>query len=121
MGSRLAHEQPEFNKVCGSSHIFRTDLVHALCSSSDQSLIPWLLGEHTKSAEILASRGIHISSIGYRAAVYRVGHVNNASLRTRYVEYWAIRKNPMKLLKIFQGARWVSREWKQEFLGVGQP
>ncbi len=122
MGSRLIHKQSNFHKLCGSSHILRTELLHCLCSPEDADNlenIPLLLGEHTKTADLMASYGYQITPLPYRAACYRVGHANNASLRKRHVELWMLRKKPSLLVRSATKTRFLTRKLRREFL-VGQ-
>lgn len=117
VGSNLIHQQDHFNRVCGSSHIYRTAIAHELCTTGAgaQSKVRDLLGSHMQAERIFSEIGEPLGVTPFRACIYRVGHINNISRRKRAVELWALRRNPMKLVPVLRKTRWVTRRLAQEF------
>ncbi|ABI55479.1 galactosyltransferase protein [Alkalilimnicola ehrlichii MLHE-1] len=115
--SPFIYQQDRFNRVCGSCHIVRTDLIPGLSSKAEmtEDEIKKYFGSHLHLADRLSFEGHHLEKLPFRGAVYRVGHGNNISRRKRAIEFWALRRHPSLFLKRVVGFRRLSAKLIEEF------
>jgi hypothetical protein len=122
-GGRLLLEHEEFNQLCGTSLIIRSDL-YALPETFEDASCDWIkamLGSHVRIAGILAEGGTPLAALPFCGAVYRVAHVGSHStapslLRTYFLSAAAIRR-PGRMLEHARKLRWLGRELRREFFG----
>ena len=122
-GGRVLLQHDDFNRLCGTSLIIRSDL-YALPDRFDDASCEWIkamLGSHVRIAGILADGGTPLATLPFRGAVYRVAHAGSHStapslLRTYFFSAGAIRR-PRRLLRDAVKLRWVSGKVRKEFFG----
>ena len=94
----------QFDHVCGSSRIVRTDLYRMpdTFESAAADVITDMLGSHRQIARLLAERGTPLSPLPFPAAIYRVGHPNSHSrtprLLRKYVFNAGMLRRPREML-----------------------
>ena len=122
-GGRLLLGHDDFNHLCGTSLIVRSDL-YGLPDRFEDASPEWIksmLGSHHRITDILAGRGTPLSPLPFRGAVYRVAHggshSNTPSLLTRYFLSWGALRRPRRLLRNARRLRLVGRTAKSEFFG----
>jgi hypothetical protein len=122
-GGRLLLGYDEFNHLCGTSLIVRSDLYGMPEQFEDASLdwIKSMLGSHVRIADILAGRGTPLAPLPFRGAVYRVAHKGShskaPSLLVKYFLSWEAMKRPRRLLRNLSRLRPVGETAKREFFG----
>jgi hypothetical protein len=122
-GGRLLLGYDEFNHLCGTSLIVRSDLYGMPERFEDASLdwIKSMLGSHVRIADILAGRGTPLAPLPFRGAVYRVAHKGShskaPSLLVKYFLSWEAMKRPRRLLRNLSRLRLVGETAKHEFFG----
>ncbi|WP_394893230.1 galactosyl transferase [Mesorhizobium sp. AaZ16] len=122
-GGRLLLGYDEFNHLCGTSLIVRSDLYGMPEQFEDASLdwIKSMLGSHVRIADILARRGTPLAPLPFRGAVYRVAHKGShskaPSLLVKYFLSWEAMKRPRRLLRNLGRLRPVGETAKREFFG----
>ncbi len=122
-GGNLMLEHDDFNQVCGTSLIVRTDLYQLPERFEDATpeYIKSMLGSHVGLHRILDERGTPLQSLPFRGAVYRVGQAGSHSqfpgiIRRYFLNRNALRK-PAQLLKDVKRLRRVNAEIRQQFFG----
>ena len=104
-GGKLLLGYDDFNHLCGTSLIIRSDLYDLPERFEDASLdwIKSMLGSHVRIADILAERGTPLATLPFRGAVYRVAHSGShsktPSLLVKYFLNWAALKRPRRMLR----------------------
>jgi hypothetical protein len=122
-GGRLLLEHDDFNQLCGTSLIIRSDLYN-LPRQFDDADCDWIkamLGSHVRIAGILAEGGTPLAALPFHGAVYRVAHAGSHStapslLRTYFLSTEAMRR-PGRMLRRACQLRWMSRKLRREFFG----
>jgi hypothetical protein len=122
-GGRLLLQHEEFNQLCGTSLVIRSDL-YALPGRFDDASCDWIkvmLGSHVRIGGILAERGTPLAALPFRGAVYRVAHAGSHStapslLRTYFFSAGAIRR-PGRMLRHATKLRWLGGGLRREFFG----
>lgn len=122
-GGSLLLGYDEFNHLCGTSLIVRSDL-YGLPERFEDASLDWIksmLGSHVRIADILAGRGTPLSTLPFRGAVYRVAHGGSHSkapslVRKYFLSGEALRR-PRRLLRNLGRLRLVGEEARREFFG----
>lgn len=80
-GSRFLFQSSDFNKLCGTSHLVRSDLYKVPEVLDDDALeyVKAMMGSHIKMESILKAQGIDLSPLPFIGAIYRVGHTESHS------------------------------------------
>lgn len=123
-GGRLLLGYDEFNHLCGTSLIVRSDLYGMPEQFEDASLdwIKSMLGSHVRIADILARRGTPLAPLPFRGAVYRVAHKGShskaPSLLVKYFLSWEAMKRPRRLLRNLGRLRPVGRPPSVSFSAI---
>lgn len=122
-GGRLLLGHDDFNHLCGTSLIIRSDL-YGLPERFEHASLDWIksmLGSHHRITDILAERGTPLAALPFRGAVYRVAHGGShsktPSLLVRYFLNWGALKRPRRLLRNASRLRLVGGAAKREFFG----
>lgn len=123
-GGRLLLQHDDFNQLCGTSLIIRSDL-YGLPGRFEDASSEWIrqmLGSHIRIAGILAERGARLDELPFRGAIYRVAHRGSHSmapslLRTYFMRAEALRR-PGRLLRDACKLRWVNGAVRREFFGA---
>ena len=122
-GGRLLLGYDEFNHLCGTSLIIRSDL-YGMPEQFENASLDWIksmLGSHVRIADILAGRGTPLASLPFRGAVYRVAHKGShskaPSLLVKYFLSWEAMKRPRRLLRNLGKLRLVGETAKHEYFG----
>jgi hypothetical protein len=123
-GGRLLFEHDDFNHVCGTSLIVRSDL-YGLPDRFEGAPLEWIktmLGSHIRIADTLAERGTPLQTLPFRGAVYRVGHAGShsktPSLLVKYFLNRTAIKRPRRMLRNLRRLRLVNGTVKREFFGA---
>jgi hypothetical protein len=126
-GGALLYQHRQFNHVCGSSLIVRTDLYRMpdTFESATADFITDMLGSHRQIARLLAERGTPLSPLPFPGAIYRVGHPNSHSrtprLLRKYVFNAGMLRRPREMLGNLFRLRRVGAAARQEFFGAACP
>ena len=122
-GGRLLLAHDDFNHLCGTSLIVRSDL-YGLPQRFEDASPDWvksMLGSHIRIAEILAEHGTPLETLPFRGAVYRVAHgashSKTPSFLTKYFLNWAALRRPSRTLRNLTKLRLVGETAKREFFG----
>lgn len=122
-GGKLLLGHNEFNHICGTSLIVRSDN-YGLPERFEDASLDWIksmLGSHVRIADILAGRGTPLMPLPFHGAVYRVAHGGShskaPSLLTKYFLSWEAFKRPRRLLRNLGKLRLVGDTAKREFFG----
>lgn len=122
-GGRLLLGYDEFNHLCGTSLIVRSEL-YGLPERFEDASLDWIksmLGSHVRIADILAERGTPLATLPFRGAVYRVAHKGShsqaPSLLVKYFLSWEAMKRPRRLLRHLGRLRPVGEAAQREFFG----
>jgi hypothetical protein len=123
-GGRLLLGYDEFNHLCGTSLIVRSDL-YGLPETFEGASLDWIktmLGSHVRIAGILAERGTPLEKLPFRGAVYRVAHGGSHSKAPSLVKkYFLSRealKRPRRMLRHLGRLRFVDGQARREFFGL---
>jgi len=122
-GGSLLLGYDDFNHLCGTSLIVRSDLYDLPERFEDASLdwIKSMLGSHVRIADILAKGGTPLATLPFRGAVYRVAHGGSHSKAPSLVKkYFLSRealKRPRRLLRNLAKLRLVDETARREFFG----
>ena len=122
-GGKLLLGYDDFNHLCGTSLIIRSDL-YGLPDRFEAASLDWIksmLGSHIRIADILAERGAPLATLPFRGAVYRVAHSGShsktPSLLVKYFLNWAALKRPWRMLRNMRKLRLVGETARREFFG----
>lgn len=122
-GGKLLLGHNEFNHICGTSLIVRSDN-YGLPERFEDASLDWIksmLGSHVRIADILAGCGTPLMPLPFHGAVYRVAHGGShskaPSLLTKYFLSWEAFKRPRRLLRNLGKLRLVGDTAKREFFG----
>ncbi len=122
-GGKLLLGYDEFNHLCGTSLIVRSDL-YGLPERFEDASLDWIksmLGSHVRIADILAKRGTPLAPLPFRGAVYRVAHAGShskaPSLLVKYFLSWEALKRPRRLLRNVGKLRMAAGTAQREFFG----
>jgi hypothetical protein len=122
-GGKLLLGYDEFNHLCGTSLIIRSDL-YGLPERFEDASLDWIksmLGSHVRIAGILAENGTPLAPLPFRGAVYRVAHGGShskaPSLLVKYFLSWEAIKRPRRMLRSVGRLRLVGKAAKHEFFG----
>jgi hypothetical protein len=126
-GGRLLLAHDDFNHLCGTSLIVRSDL-YGLPERFEDASLDWvksMLGSHVRIADILARRGTPLKTLPFRGAVYRVAHGGSHSrapslLKQYFLSREAIRR-PRRLIRNLSRLRLVGDTERREFFGKPVP
>ena len=123
-GGRLLLGYDEFNHLCGTSLIIRSDL-YGLPERFEDASLDWIksmLGSHVRIADILAGRGTPLLPLPFRGAVYRVAHGGSHSKAPSLVRKYFLSREamarPRRMLRHLGRLRLVGDDLKGEFFGV---
>jgi hypothetical protein len=130
-GGKLLLGYDDFNHLCGTSLIVRSDL-YGLPARFEDASFDWIksmLGSHVRIADIMAERGTPLATLPFRGAVYRVAHAGSHSRTpSLLVKYFLNRKalrRPGEMLENVRKLRLVGGTAKREFFGgpasIAQP
>ncbi len=122
-GGKLLLGYDDFNHVCGTSLIIRSDLYGLPAKLEDASpdWIKSMLGSHHRINEVLAERGTPLAPLPFHGAVYRVAHAGSHSqtpglLRRFFLNRRAL-KQPKLWLRNLCSLRLVGTATRREFFG----
>lgn len=122
-GTGLLYEHDDFNHICGSSLIIRSD-VYALPSSFEEADIDFvkrMMGSHRAVDELLEQQGTPLAPVPFRAAVYRVGHAGShsqtAGIFRKYILTDGWKRRPLETLRRLSRLRYRSGRVRREFFG----
>lgn len=123
-GGRLLLGYDEFNHLCGTSLIVRSDL-YGLPERFEDASLDWIksmLGSHVRIADILAGQGTPLSPLPFRGAVYRVAHGGSHSKAPSLVRKYFLSREaitrPRRMLRHLGRLRLVGDDLKGEFFGA---
>jgi hypothetical protein len=126
-GGKLLLGYDDFDHLCGSSLIIRSDL-YGLPERFENASLDWIksmLGSHVRIADILAERGTPLEALPFRGAVYRVAHRGShskaPSLLVTHFLSWRALKRPSHMLRSLGKLRLVGETAKHEFFGRPAP
>jgi hypothetical protein len=122
-GGSLLLGYDDFNHLCGTSLIIRSDL-YGLPERFEDASPDWIksmLGSHIRIADILAERHTPLATLPFRGAVYRVAHGGSHSktpgILAKYFLNWGALKRPRRTLRNASRLRLVGEAAKREFFG----
>ena len=122
-GGRLLLGHDDFNHLCGTSLIIRSDL-YRLPERFEDASIEWIksmLGSHVRIADILAGQGTPLAKLPFRGAIYRVAHGGShsraPSVVATYFLSWKALKRPRRFLRNAGKLRLLGGSAKREFFG----
>lgn len=114
---------PDFSRLCGSSHIIRTDLYDLPESQecASDTYIKRMLGSHIFPCLALADAGTPLAALPFPGAVYRVGHIGAHSRSTGIWSAHFFRKEflkrPWEILRRMARLRILTPGMRHTFFG----
>lgn len=123
-GGKLLLEHDNFNKICGTSLIVRSDLYQLPPQFDDASpeYIKSMLGSHVALHRILDERNTPLQPLPFRGAVYRVGQSGSHSQMPGIVRQYFLNRqslrHPGQWLKDATRLRIVSPAIRRQFFGA---
>lgn len=122
-GGRILYRLDDFNHVCGTSLIIRSDIydLPQNAQDADRDFVMQMLGSHHGVDKLLASKGTPLTPLPFRGAIYRVGHAGSHSrtpgIMRRFVFAPGWPGRPLTLARNVSRLRPVSIGIQQEFSG----
>jgi len=122
-GGRLLYRHDNFSKLCGTSHIIRSDLfqIPASADSADETYISRMLGSHIFIQEHLAEIGSPLLPLPFIGAIYRTGHTGAHSrskgIARQYLLQKSLAKKPWLIPGRLARFRFMTSRIDNEFLG----
>lgn len=123
-GGSLLFRYNEFNHLCGTCLIIRSDL-YGLPERFEAAALDWIktmLGSHVRIAGILSERGTPLQSLPFRGAVYRVAHGGSHSRAPSLIAQYFLNRNvlrhPKWLLNNLRRLRFIGDKARREFFGT---
>lgn len=123
-GGRLLYAHDDFNHICGTSLIIRSDIyaLPASAQDADPQFVTDMLGSHHGVNALLAHRGKPLAPLPFRGAIYRVGHAGSHSRTPGIVRRFVLRgrwhRHPLALARNTTRLRPLNRHLRCEFFGV---
>jgi hypothetical protein len=120
---RLLYRSGDFSRVCGTSHIVRSDLYHLPPSfeAAEETYIRRMLGSHLYLHESLNASGTPLEPLPFTGAVYRTGHaesyVGTNSILRQYFLRKDLLRTPRELVRRVLRLRLKSQRIEEEFFG----
>jgi hypothetical protein len=122
-GGRLLFRPTDFSRICGSSHIVRTDLYRlpASVETADDAYVQRVLGSHIFTYDYFAEAGTPLAPLPFVGAVYRIAHAESATSSGGIIGNYVKKNSVWFLIKRF--VRQVlrlqlkTRRVEQEFFG----
>lgn len=123
-GSNLVFYHDDFNHICGTSNVIRSDLfsLPENMDGADMEIVKSMLGSHFYIQDILENKGAPLAALPFRGAMYRVDNVNahsrSSSVLTKYIfNKWVLR-HPRLFLKNILSLRLLNKVTKENFWGL---
>ena len=122
-GGSLLLQHDDFNHICGTSLIVRSDLykLPATFEDASEDFIKEMLGSHYAVADRLERAGTPLEPLPFRGAVYRVAnpgsHSQTPDLMRRYVMTSSNIRRPWRLAGALSRLRPRTARLKREFFG----
>lgn len=125
-GGRVLMACDDFNDICGTSLIVRSD-IYGLPERFEDASPDWIkpmLGGHIGVTRILAEHGSPLATLPFRGAVYRVAnpgsHSRTPNLFAKYFLQWNALARPGRTLRRLFDLRLVGGAVRREFFGSTQ-
>ncbi|MDO1581531.1 glycosyltransferase family A protein [Rhizobium oryzicola] len=102
-GSGFLFLRSDFSKLCGTSHLIRSDL-YQLPDVLDEDAMEYvkaMMGSHIKMESILAGQGAPLAPLPFVGAVYRVGHVEAHSQSRNVFRSHLLNRETIKRPRLF--------------------
>lgn len=122
-GGNYLYRYAGFSKLCGTSHIIRSDLYQLPASfdAASEEYIKRMLGSHIFIDGELTRRGTALAPLPFDGAVYRVGHPNaHSKSQGMFAKYflhkWLLRR-PFELLRRLRRLKYLGAGLRAEFFG----
>jgi hypothetical protein len=121
-GGGLLYLLSNFHRLCGSSHIVRSDLyeIPSHFDEASETYIRRMLGSHVFIEGYLASNGNPLHPLPFPGAVYRIGHAGSHSkskgIRGQLINRRLL-KHPVRFLLNLWRLSWISADFREEFFG----
>jgi hypothetical protein len=123
-GGKLLYEHRDFNHICGTSLIIRSD-VYDLPASAEVADIDWvkaMLGSHHGVDKLMEERRTPLTPLPFPGAVYRVGHPGShsqtPSILRRFVLTPGWKRRPRNVLRQLARLRPLTGQARREFFGA---
>jgi hypothetical protein len=122
-GGNILYRHSQFNHICGSSLIIRSDLYNLpeAFESATTEYIKNMLGSHRRISNLLAEHGKALGSLPFTGAIYRVGHSGSHSQTPPIINKYVFNKNtirrPHRILMNLAKLRILGPSAKREFFG----
>lgn len=120
---KLLYAEDNFNNMCGTSLIIRSDL-YALperFEDGSMELITTMLGSHVRVGSALAKVGAPLASLPFRGAIYRVGNRGSHSQTPGVLQKFFLNKqqirHPLTLIGNLRKLSLVNGAVAREFFG----
>ena len=123
-GGQLLYRSADFHRLCGSSHIVRSDLYQMPPSleAADDTYIRRMLGSHRFIEDVLTASGTPLAPLPFIGAVYRTGHaesyIGTSSILRQYFLRKDLIKTPGELARRAFCLKLKGRRIQQEFFGL---
>lgn len=125
-GSALLQQLDNFNRVCGTSHIIRSDL-YGLPDGFEEAAVDYIktmLGSHYRLADSMAEQGAPLAALPFRGAIYRVGQSGSHSLTPSILKMFFLNtqsiRNPLQFARDLRRLRLLNGAVKREFFGAAR-
>jgi hypothetical protein len=120
---KIAYLSPNFNKLCGTSHIIRADL-YKLPQALDEApdvYVRRMLGSHRFIEDYLSDAGSPLRPLPFPGAVYRVGHPGSFIRSKGILRQFFINRNslksPLDVIRDLSCIHVVTGAFRKEFFG----
>lgn len=128
-GARIVFLHEEFAKICGTSHIIRSDIydLPESIAHASQDYVKSMLGSHVELPAKLKQAGTPLPALPFPGAVYRIGHAGAHSKSAGLMAQIFSKDNGRNLLQSvvrLRRIRPLTRSLHNEFFGAsvaGEP
>ncbi|MFY9288210.1 MAG: galactosyl transferase [Alphaproteobacteria bacterium] len=120
-GGDMLYHYGDFSRLCGTSHIVRSDLykLPARFEDATDAYIKRTLGSHIFLEDDLKAAGTPLVPLPFAGTIYRTGHQESHSQSNSIIKHFlwtdATKRNPLRLLRRLLRLRFRTNGIKQEF------
>ncbi len=116
-GSRLLYRESRFHRICGTSHILRSDLcrIPDRIEAASEDYLCRMWGGHLAMDADFAARGHALQPLPFPGAIYRIGHPGAHSQSTGLQQRYFLSRNPLTIVRALCRLRWLTSRMQREY------